>query len=335
MTLELIGLTRKVMAGFIVALILIAAFAFCLTSALQILVPTRMPFGSTGTSAALTAVEQKLSLVTTTYANESDATQALQRGDIYGAFIPGSAGDTLLLAPAKSFFGAVELQAAFEALDRPSGAPLTITNVVPLPQSDRTGTVAGLLLLPTLIGGYLVASLLLSATGTAAQPRRIAALLGYSVLGAILVDVITGPILGAVSTDHFWTLLPCLFLATAAVSLASSAIQAVAGKLGTAIVVLLFIVIGGAGAGGVGVSLLPGPWQDVGILFPPRHAVELFRNVLYFGGNNVVAPIAVLSLYAVVGALVLLSVQRIRSAATSVPAGSQRRRRRRDPMGPR
>ena len=213
-----IGLTRAVIAGLAVGLILIAAFALCLTSALQILVPTKMPFGTTGDSQALAAVEQKLSLVPIVYANESDATEALQRGEIYGAFIPGTSGDTLLLAPAKSFFAAVELQAAFEVLDRPSGSPLTVTNVVPLPPRDRLGTVSGLLLLPTLIGGYLFASLLSGVTGLSAR-RRIAMLLGFSALGAVVVDVVAGPIIGAVSSEFFWPVLPCLFLATAAVSL--------------------------------------------------------------------------------------------------------------------
>ena len=295
-------------------LILIAAFAFCLTSALQVLVPTRMPFGTTGDSEALAAVEQRLSLIPVTYANQSDATQALQRGEIYGALIPGTSGDTLLLAPAKSFFAAVELQAAFEALDRPSGSALVVQDVVPLPQRDRLGTVAGLLLLPTLVGGYLVASLLMSATAMPAR-RRIALLLGFSAVGAVLVDVIAGPLIGAVSGDHFWPLLLCLFLVTAAVSLASAAIQGLAGKLGTAIVVLVFIVVGGASAGGVGVSLLPGLWQDIGILLPPRSAVELFRNVLYFGASDIVVPAVILGVYALAGAGVLLILQRARAAA--------------------
>ncbi len=308
-------------AGLVIGLILIAAFALCLTSALQILVPTRMPFGMTGDSQALAAVEQKLSLVTVTYANESDAKHALQRGEIYGAFIPGTSGDTLLLAPAKSFFAAVELQAAFEVLDRPSDAPLTVENVVPLPQRDRLGTVAGLLLLPTLIGGYLVASLLGGATRTSAR-RRIAVLLGFSAVGAVLVDVIAGPLIGAVSGDLFWPLLACLFLTTAAVSLASAALQGVAGKVGTAIVVLLFIVVGGAGAGGAGVALLPGLWQDLGALLPPRSAVELFRNVMYFGGNGIVVPVAILTVYALAGTVVLLGLQRRRQAAATPSASN-------------
>ena len=83
---------------------------------------------------------------------------------------------------------------------------------------------------------------------------------------------------------------------------------------------VLFIVIGGAGAGGVGVSLLPSYWQTIGALFPPRHAVELFRNVRYFDGHNIVTPIAVLGAYALVGAAVIVLVERRRK--TEQPAAA-------------
>ena len=86
------------------------------------------------------------------------------------------------------------------------------------------------------------------------------------------------------------------------------------GKIGTLLMALLFIVIGGASAGGTGVSLLPSYWQTIGAVFPPRHAVELYRNVRYFDGHNIVTPIAVLGAYALIGAAVIVVAQRRRKA---------------------
>ena len=86
--------------------------------------------------------------------------------------------------------------------------------------------------------------------------------------------------------------MPCFFLVTAVVGLSAVAIQAVVGKLGSLVVALLFIIIGGSAAGGGGVALLPTYWQKIGTLLPPRHAVELYRNVRYFDGNNIATPIA-------------------------------------------
>ncbi|BFO13913.1 hypothetical protein SHKM778_03010 [Streptomyces sp. KM77-8] len=107
-----------------------------------------------------------------------------------------------------------------------------------------------LLLLPLLIGGYLAAVLVFKAAhGVAAAPWRAAILIGYALVGALLTDLIAGPGIGAYSSSHFWPLLPCFWLITSAVALAAAAVQALVGKLGTLLVAVLFIVIGGPPAG--------------------------------------------------------------------------------------
>jgi hypothetical protein len=164
-----------------------------------------------------------------------------------------------------------------------------------------------LLLLPTLIGGYLIATMLYSFTQRAAVPGRIAIILGFSVAIALITGASAG-LTGAVPWSHVWTLLPCFALVTAAVALPGVAIQHLVGKMGTLLMALLFIIIGGAAAGGTGVSLLPTYWQKIGALLPPRYAVDLFRNVRYFDGHNIVTPIAVLSAYALIGVVVIVLV---------------------------
>ena len=103
----------------------------------------------------------------------------------------------------------------------------------PLPHpSDRIGAVTSLLLLPLLIGGYLAAVLVFKAAGgTAAAPWRALdpdRLCRSSARS--LTDLIAGPLIGAYSGSHFWPLLPCFALVTAAVVLAAAAIQGLAGK---------------------------------------------------------------------------------------------------------
>ena len=92
-------------------------------------------------------------------------------------------------------------------------------SIAPLPTSDRTGAVVGLLLLPTLIGGYVIATLLFAFTQRAAAPGRIAIILGFSVVVALITGAAAG-LTGAVPWSHIWTLLPCFALVTAAVALA-------------------------------------------------------------------------------------------------------------------
>ncbi|QJT02972.1 hypothetical protein G9272_24010 [Streptomyces asoensis] len=298
-------MVKKVLVALGIVVVLQSLFALCLISALQLLVPRNMPFGVTGASPVVHAVTSKMSLHTLSYKDEAAVVDAVDQSKIYGAYLPGKTRDTLIVVPAKSFFGRVELEGAFAEGAKKLGRPLTVRTLKPLPQSDRLGGVAGLLLLPLLIGGYLAAVLVLKTTKTAAAPWRVAILLGYATAGALVTDLIAGPGLGAYANSHFWPLLPCFILISGAVALAAAALQRLVGPLGTLLVVILFVFLGGAASGGSGVALLPTYWQNIGAVFPPQHAVTLLRNVLYFGGNNISTPLIVLGLYALVGALIV------------------------------
>ena len=296
-----------------------AFFGLCLVSALQLLEPRDMPFGVTGPSPVVDAVKSKLSLDVTTYSSEADLTQAAEDGDIYGGYIPGSSSDKLVTVPAKSFFGEVYVRGGFADAAKKNDRTFTTTVIAPLPTSDRTGSVAGLLLLPTLIGGYLYASMMFPYARAASAWRRVAILLGFSIAIAVITGVVAGPVTGAVPASYVWPLLPCFALVTATVALAAVGIQAVLGKAGSLVVAVAFIMVGGAGAGGAGVALLPSYWQHIGAVLPPRYAIELYRNVRYFDGNNILASIAVLLGYALAGLALLLVMER-RRAAKNQPA---------------
>ncbi len=309
--------------------LLVLVFGVCLVSAVQLLAPRDMPFGVTASSPVVDAVQQEYSLDLKTYSNEADLMAAAERGDIYGGYVVGSSTDMLVTVPAKSFFGEVYVSAGFKEAAKTENRTFTTTPVVPLPTADRTGALVGLLLLPTLVGGYMIASLMFSASQIAAARGRIAIVFAFAAAVALITGIAAGPLIGAFPTSHLWTLLPCFFLVTAVVGLSAVAIQAVVGKLGSLVVALLFIIIGGAGAGGGGVALLPTYWQKIGALFPPRHAIELYRNVRYFDGNNIATPIAVLLAYGLVGLAVIIAVTRqgepgLRTCTPRRPRGSWR-----------
>ncbi len=303
-------MTRKALVALGTVGILTLLFGVCLISAVQLLAPRDMPFGITAASPVVDAVQQEYSLDLETYSNQADLMAAAQRGDIYGGYVVGSSSDILVTVPAKSFFGEVYVSAGFKKAAGTADRTFTTTPVVPLPTADRTGALVGLLLLPTLVGGYMVASLMFSASQIAAARGRIAIVIAFAALVALITGVAAGPVIGAFPTSHLWTLLPCFFLVTAVVGLSAVAIQAVVGKLGSLVVAVLFIIVGGAGAGGGGVALLPTYWQRIGALFPPRHAIELYRNVRYFDGNNIVTPIAVLVAYGVASLVIIVAKAR-------------------------
>ena len=312
-------MAKKHVVALALVSVVVALFVVCLVSAVQLLAPREMPFGVTGPSPVVDEVQKLYSLDIKTYASANDLTEAAKRGDIYGGYLPGASTDTLVTVPAKSFFGEIYVRGGFTSAAEKNNRTFTTTVIAPLPTSDRTGALVGLLLLPTLIGAYLVASMLFSVSKTAAVRGRIPIVLAFAVVVALITGIAAGPIIGAFPTSHLWSLLPCFALVAAAVGLAAVALQAVLGKLGTLVVAVLFIVVGGAGAGGGGVALLPTYWQRIGTVLPPRHAIELYRNVRYFDGNNIGPSIAVLAAYALAGAAVIILVER-RSMAAADPA---------------
>lgn len=223
--------------------------------------------------------------------------------------------------PAQWFFPQTEVEPAFLAAAHKLGRPVTVQTARPLPHSDPLGAVPDLLLLPLLIGGYLAAVLVFKAAhGTAAAPWRAAILIGYALVGALVTDLIAGLGIGAYSSSHFWALLPCFWLVTSAVALTADAIQGVAGKAGTLLVAVLFIMLadailqklvgasgtlltvvviillGNASSGGAtGVPYLPAFWRDIGPYLPPRNAYVLLHHTIYFNGNGTTQALTVCS----------------------------------------
>ena len=167
-------MTRKIIVALGLVLVAQALFALCLVSAQQLVVPRNMPFGVAGPpSPVAAAVTSKVGLDLSAYPSQSAAVNAINQGELYGAYVTGGSSDALVVVPAKSFFAQTELERAFLVAAHKLGRPVTVQTAKPLPPSDPVGAVTALLLLPLLIGGYLAAVLAFKAAGgTAAAPGR-------------------------------------------------------------------------------------------------------------------------------------------------------------------
>jgi hypothetical protein len=306
---------RKAIVALAIVLFAQAMFALCLISAHQLSGPRDMPFGVVGSSQVVAQAQTRASLQLISYPNSSAVLAAIDRGELYGAYVAGAVSDTVIVVPSMSFSASGTLADTFVSAAHALGRPVTVRTAKPLPPSDPVGAVVSLLLLPLLIGGYLGAVLVFKAAGgRAAGPWRLLVLTGYAVLGAVVTDLVAGPLLGAYSGTHFWSLLPCFILVNAAVALATASILGLLGSLGVLVVAVLFIMVGGAGAGTSGTYLLPVYWRNIGVLLPPQNAVNLIRNVLYFDANNIRTPLTVLFLYVIASVLAMVYLGRIRPA---------------------
>ena len=295
------GVVRKGLAGLVVVLIVVCGLAASVIGSAHLFKPHNLAFGVVGSSPLVSAVGKELSLKTIQYPNQSAVDQAIDQTNLYGALIAGSSSDTLILVPSASFIIQIELGPAFRAEAAKQHIKLIVQQSHPLPPADPTNGVPGLLLLPLLIGGYLASVLLMKATGTATAVGRMATLVIYAFVGALLTDLIAGPLIGAYPNSQFWILWPIFALITAAVAMVAAVLERALGVLGTVVVVILFIVLGGPSSGGGGIPLLPPFWHAIGPYLPPQNAVVLIRNTLYFDGNGTTHAYITLGIYVLIG----------------------------------
>ena len=95
------------------------------------------------------------------------------------------------------------------------------------------------------------------------------------------------------------------------------------GAGGVAIGAVMFLVIGNPASGGSSApELLPGFWRDLSQLLPPGAATTAIRDVVYFHGHGMTDAILVLSLWAVLGATVAITVNSLRARRHAAAAGA-------------
>ncbi len=121
---------KKGITSLALALVGIAIFTLCIVTAMQASGARYMPFGVTGPSPVIDAIQVKepdaLDLIN--YASEADLIQAAERGDLYGGYIP-VASDTVVTVLAKNFFRRdLMRRGGFQDPQRRTAARLTTTD---------------------------------------------------------------------------------------------------------------------------------------------------------------------------------------------------------------
>lgn len=297
---------RLVIAGLIIALVMTTIMVTTYVSANHAVVAHDLPWGVTGQSPLTSAVQKNVDLQIHTYANQSDLENAANHTTIYGGFVPQT--NTVIISEAASLWAPGIMPANYEKAAKAQGEQLQFKVINKLPKEDPAGVVPGLVVFVLLVAGYLGSTLAMQRTGAAAARRRVSLLFCYSVVAAFVFDVIVGPILGAYPNvgSNFWVLWPEFALMCLAVALLTATLQSVIGPIGTLVAVVIVVFFGNPSTGGVnGTAFLPAFWQVIGPFLPPWNGTILIRNTLYFDGNEIIQPIIVLSIYVVVGAVLV------------------------------
>ncbi|MFI6684662.1 DUF3533 domain-containing protein [Streptomyces sp. NPDC050485] len=262
--------------------------------------------------------------------DEADATRQLRDRGVDGVLVvdPRGTTDTLLVASGggASLSQAVELVAT--AAEKAQQRTVKVVDVAPADRDDARGLSSFYLVVGWCVGGYLCAAILaISAGARPANPHRalirLGALAVYSIAAGLLGSLIIGPVLGALPGSYLG-LAGLGALVVFAVGATTLAFQGLAGVVGIGLAILVIVVLGNPSAGGAyPYPLLPPFWRTIGPGLPPGAGTWAARSIAYFKGNSISGPLQVLSLWALLGAIITVLLAGLRRNRSETPTDAR------------
>lgn len=176
---------------------------------------------------------------------------------------------------------AAQLEQMKAQAEQASAMAVKTTAVVPLSDSDTSGSGIAISAFPLVIGGILGGSF--SALRVNGTWRRFATATLYAVIGGALTALILNVWFGLVPGDFatLWAAFGATYLATASFIVGVSALSSPLAGLGLGAVVTMFIGNPISGAS-MPSAFLPGVWGQIGQMMVPGASSTLLRSIAYF-----------------------------------------------------
>ena len=176
---------------------------------------------------------------------------------------------------------AAQLEQMKVQAEQASAMAVKTTAVVPLSDSDTSGSGIAIAAFPLVMGGTIGG--VLSLTLIKGTWRRFATATLYAVIGGALTALILNVWFGLIPGDFatLWAAFGATYLATASFIVGVSALSSPLAGLGLGAVVTMFIgnPISGASMPSV---FLPGAWGQIGQMMVPGASSTLLRSIAYF-----------------------------------------------------
>lgn len=319
---------RRLLVAAAVGLAVGFAFVAFFTSALHDPEPNDMRIAVVGPPSTVTEVKRQLSQAlpggfdVVGYTAERGARSAVRDQDVTGAFIPGPAGPTLLLAGADGVTVTTVLRAAFGAAAAAGHQHLVVRDLAPLPAHDARGISAFFVVAGTTLGSLIFGVILFFAGGHAlTTPLRLRLLLiaAFSAAAGLLMAVATDLVADGL-TGHFWRVAGIAALLAAVVSLVTTALIRWLGTPGVALSSLFVMLFSLPATGGaVGPEFVPDFYRETAPALPSHAALLALKGSVYFGDHGIAGPLAILTAWGVTALLVQLAAHALRGDAPIPP----------------
>lgn len=283
--------------------------------------PRDLPVAVAGPAAAVTPVAQALdarapgAFDVVAAQDRAAAVTLIESRDVYGAVVLGAQPE-ILTASGASPLVAQQLAQLAPVLQEQTGAPVPVTDVVPLSAGDPRGAILGAITFPLVIGGMIggvAISLLVVGVW-----RRVTAVAAYSALGGLAVAGVLQGWVGALQGSYLVNA-GIVGLAILAIAGVIVGFVSVVGRAGIAIGPVLFLLLANPIASAAQPwQMLPAPWGAIGQWMPPGAAAALLRDESYFPEAGTAQLWVALVSWALLG-LVLATVGHFKNtgAATS------------------
>ncbi len=176
---------------------------------------------------------------------------------------------------------AAQLEQMKVQAEQASAMAVKTTAVVPLSESDSSGTGLAIAAFPLVMGGIIGG--MLSLTLINGTWRRFATAALYSVIAGALTALILSTWFGFIPGDFatLWAAFAATYLATASFMIGFGSLLGSAAGLGLGAVITMFIGNPISGAT-MPSAFLPGAWGQIGQMLVPGASSTLLRSIAYF-----------------------------------------------------
>ncbi|WP_218013645.1 hypothetical protein [Georgenia sp. 311] len=271
--------------------------------------PTDLPLGVVATDATATSIEETLtasapgSFDLERFDSADALTEAVRGREVAGGFVVDGAGVEAVVASAGSTAISSTISATAEMLAAASSTGTTVTDVVPLPDTDPTGIGIGGLAFPLVFGG-IVPAVAFRTIFPRNNGWKLAGILTFSVVGGLVVATVLRFVFGSIDTS-FWPVTGAMALGIASLAMPLAGLQEALGSKGFTLSAMVMMFLGNPLAGIATTSAwLPPVLGTFGQLLPPGAAGTLVRSAAYFDGAGGLTAALTLVTWFVLGLVV-------------------------------